>query len=185
MPYTVQQESGYDIVRLTGDIDLSCSPQARKTILASLSRGHHTLVDLSGVSYIDSSGVASLVEGFQSARKQTLRFGLIGVSEAAMSWRASTKSSPSTPILPRASRPMAEASPRLLAAALERLGRVCVDVVEEFGYYLALCVECVYWLVLGWGTAPAGALVGGCATDCRHWSRRAAHHFSCCRSPSA
>ena len=29
---------------------------------------------------------------------------------------------------------MAEASPRLLAAALERLGRVCVDVVEEFGY---------------------------------------------------
>ena len=85
MLYTVQQESGYDIVRLTGDIDLSCSPQARKIILASLSRGHHTLVDLSGVSYIDSSGVASLVEGFQSARKHTLRFGLIGVSEAAMS----------------------------------------------------------------------------------------------------
>lgn len=85
MLYTVQQESGYDIVRLTGDIDLSCSPQARRTILASLSRGHHTLVDLSGVSYIDSSGVASLVEGFQSARKHTLRFGLIGVSEAAMS----------------------------------------------------------------------------------------------------
>ncbi len=85
MLYTVQQESGYDIVRLTGDIDLSCSPQARKTILASLSRGHHTLVDLSGVSYIDSSGVASLVEGFQFARKHTLRFGLIGVSEAAMS----------------------------------------------------------------------------------------------------
>ncbi len=85
MTYTVQQESGYDIVRLTGDIDLSCSPQARKTILTSLSLGHHTLVDLSAVSYIDSSGVASLVEGFQSARKQTLRFGLIGVSEAAMS----------------------------------------------------------------------------------------------------
>ena len=69
MTYTVQQESGYDIVRLTGDIDLSCSPQARKTILTSLSLGHHTLVDLSAVSYIDSSGVASLVEGFQSARK--------------------------------------------------------------------------------------------------------------------
>lgn len=85
MLYTVAQESGYDIVRLSGDIDLSCSPQARKIILASLSHGHHTLVDLSAVSYIDSSGVASLVEGFQSARKQALRFGLIGVSEAAMS----------------------------------------------------------------------------------------------------
>jgi anti-sigma B factor antagonist len=85
MSYTVQQDSGYDIVCLTGDIDLSCSPQARRTILACLSRGHHTLVDLSGVSYIDSSGVASLVEGFQAARKHALRFGLLGVSDAAMS----------------------------------------------------------------------------------------------------
>ena len=85
MTYQVQQESGYAIVRLTGDVDLSCSPDARKAILASLSQGQHTLVDLSGVSYIDSSGVASLVEGFQSARKKSLRFGLIGVSEAAMS----------------------------------------------------------------------------------------------------
>lgn len=85
MTYQVQQESGYAIVRLTGDVDLSCSPDARKAILASLSQGQHTLVDLSGVSYIDSSGVASLVEGFQTARKKTLRFGLIGVSEAAMS----------------------------------------------------------------------------------------------------
>ena len=85
MTYQVQQESGYAIVRLTGDVDLSCSPDARKAILACLSQGQHTLVDLSGVSYIDSSGVASLVEGFQTARKKTLRFGLIGVSEAAMS----------------------------------------------------------------------------------------------------
>ena len=85
MTYQVQQESGYAIVRLTGDVDLSCSPNARKAILACLSQGQHTLVDLSGVSYIDSSGVASLVEGFQTARKKTLRFGLIGVSEAAMS----------------------------------------------------------------------------------------------------
>lgn len=85
MSYQVQQESGYAIVRLTGDVDLSCSPDARKAILLSLSQGQHTLVDLSGVSYIDSSGVASLVEGFQTARKKALRFGLIGVSEAAMS----------------------------------------------------------------------------------------------------
>ena len=44
---------------------------------------------------------------------------------------------------------MAETRPRLLAAGLERLGRVCVELVEEFGYYLALCVECGYWLVWG------------------------------------
>jgi anti-sigma B factor antagonist len=37
------------------------------------------------VSYIDSSGVASLVEGYQTAKKAGRRFGLIGVSDAAMS----------------------------------------------------------------------------------------------------
>ena len=85
MPYQVKDDSGYGIVMLTGDVDLSCSPEARKTILACLGKGRHTLVDLSGVSYIDSSGVASLVEGFQTARKNALRFGLIGVSDAALS----------------------------------------------------------------------------------------------------
>ncbi|MFO1435111.1 MAG: STAS domain-containing protein [Gammaproteobacteria bacterium] len=37
------------------------------------------------VTYIDSSGVASLVEGYQTAKKRKLRFGLVGVSEAALS----------------------------------------------------------------------------------------------------
>lgn len=85
MAYQVKSDSGFDIVVLTGDVDLSCSPEARKAILACLEAGHDTLVDLGEVSYIDSSGVASLVEGFQTAKKSDLRFGLIGVSEAAMS----------------------------------------------------------------------------------------------------
>lgn len=85
MAYDVHNTDGYDIVLLTGDVDLSCSPEARKAILATLDAGHHTLVDLSAVTYIDSSGVASLVEGFQTAKKKELKFGLIGVSEAALS----------------------------------------------------------------------------------------------------
>ena len=44
---------------------------------------------------------------------------------------------------------MAEARAPLLAVALERFGRACVEVLEEFGYYFALCVECFYWLVCG------------------------------------
>lgn len=85
MSFTVRREGGYDIVQLTGDVDLSCSPDARRAILSSLQQGHHTLVDLRAVTYIDSSGVASLVEGYQAARKLGLRFGLVDVSEAAMS----------------------------------------------------------------------------------------------------
>ena len=85
MTYKVTQENGYMVVRLTGDVDLSCSPEARKLILDQLAASHPTLVDLSGVTYIDSSGIASLVEGYQTAKKKRLEFGLVAVSEAAMS----------------------------------------------------------------------------------------------------
>jgi anti-sigma B factor antagonist len=85
MAYQVKEERGFSIVLLTGDVDLSCSPDARKTILDCLESSQNTLVDLSDVSYIDSSGVASLVEGYQTAKKKNLKFALLGVSGPAMS----------------------------------------------------------------------------------------------------
>ena len=36
------------------------------------------------MNYIDSSGVASLVEGYQIAKKLSLKFGLVGISDTAM-----------------------------------------------------------------------------------------------------
>jgi len=36
-----------------------------------------------------------------------------------------------------------------LAGSLERVGRVCAGLVEEFGYYLALTVESIYWICWG------------------------------------
>lgn len=85
MKYNTKEEAGYTVVELAGDVDLSCSPDARKQILQCLDNKSNLLVDLSRVSYIDSSGVASLVEGYQTAKKKNLRFGLIGVSGPAMS----------------------------------------------------------------------------------------------------
>lgn len=71
-------------MQLSGEVDLSKSPAARKVILNCLKKQRHVLIDLSAVDYIDSSGVASLVEGFQYARSHDLAFGLVGTSEAAM-----------------------------------------------------------------------------------------------------
>lgn len=84
MIFKVRDEGGYAILELTGDIDLAVAPDARRSVLDCLEAGRNLLVDLSQTSYIDSSGVACLVEGYQTARKQNLQFGLIGVSEAAM-----------------------------------------------------------------------------------------------------
>lgn len=80
----MKRERDYAIVCLDGEIDLHSSPAARKLILACLQEGRPTLVDLGRVAYIDSSGVASLVEGFQLARQRGLDFGLVGVSSAAL-----------------------------------------------------------------------------------------------------
>ena len=85
MAFPVEDKQGFSVVMLNGEVDLSKSPDARKVILNCLKKTKHVMVDLSAVDYIDSSGVASLVEGFQYARSNNLEFGLIGVSEAAMS----------------------------------------------------------------------------------------------------
>lgn len=84
MNATLRTERDYAIVSLSGEIDLHTSPQARKLILGCLNEGRPTLVDLHAVAYIDSSGVASLVEGFQLARQKRLDFGLVGVSAGAL-----------------------------------------------------------------------------------------------------
>jgi anti-sigma B factor antagonist len=85
MSYSIEENNDCTILHLTGEVDLSRSPAARTAILDCLQQQHSLLVDLAEVSYIDSSGVASLVEGFQVSRQKSLAFALIGVSDAAMS----------------------------------------------------------------------------------------------------
>ena len=85
MSLSVKEVDGFSIITLAGEIDLSCSVEVRNAILASLAARRPTLVELAAVSYIDSSGVASLVEGYQTARRKHLEFGLLAVSEAVRS----------------------------------------------------------------------------------------------------
>ncbi len=84
MKHSVRQEQGVSIVELRGDVDLESSPDARKLLLDCVQRKMPVVVDLSGVSYIDSSGIASLVESFQLARTKGSEFSLAAVSESAM-----------------------------------------------------------------------------------------------------
>ena len=74
----------YVVVRLRGEVDLSWSQQVRKTILDALGASRGVGVELSEVSYIDSSGIAALVEGLQNAKNKGQRFGLVAVSKAVM-----------------------------------------------------------------------------------------------------
>ncbi len=84
MDIQIEDRPPYKIVRLSGDVDLHSSPKAREAILDCLKQKSPLLVDLSAVTYMDSSGVASLVEGYQTAKKQGLGFGLLSVAQSAM-----------------------------------------------------------------------------------------------------
>lgn len=54
------------IIQIEGDVDLYSSPQIRKIILEQVDQKRKSLlIDLQGVTYMDSSGVATLVEALQ------------------------------------------------------------------------------------------------------------------------
>ncbi len=78
----VENHGGYVLVRLSGEVDLSWSQTVRRAVLDALAGGAPVGVDLANVTYIDSSGIAALVEGFQTARSRGGRFALVAVSDA-------------------------------------------------------------------------------------------------------
>jgi anti-sigma B factor antagonist len=69
------------ILDISGDVDFANSLEARQSLLDAIreSRPHRVLVNLSQVHYIDSSGVASLVEGLKASRDLGSRFILFGL----------------------------------------------------------------------------------------------------------
>ena len=84
MQHSVREERDALVVAFEGDVDLEHSPKAREVLLDAIAQGKNTFVDMSGVTYIDSSGVASLVEAFQRTRDENSTFALVAVSPAAL-----------------------------------------------------------------------------------------------------
>ncbi len=83
MEINVKRDGASSVVYVTGDVDLHSSPALRDTVLELFQKRGQTkvVVNLSGVQYVDSSGIASLVEGLQEARKREARFVLVGLND--------------------------------------------------------------------------------------------------------
>jgi anti-sigma B factor antagonist len=78
--YRFEREDGVCHIYAEGEIDLSNSQELRKMVLAALKTDQILEVDLSKVSYIDSSGIASLVEGLQFSKTRNKSFKLVNPS---------------------------------------------------------------------------------------------------------
>jgi anti-sigma B factor antagonist len=84
MKHSLKEERGAVVVSFSGEVDLEHSPQAREILLDQVGRKRRVLVDLSAVDYIDSSGIASLVEAFQKAKKAGTGFALAAPNPSAL-----------------------------------------------------------------------------------------------------
>ena len=76
-----EQVGEYLVIRLGGEVDMSWSQDVRKALLKALDDSPRVAVNLAGVTYIDSSGIAALVEGFQQARGSGKSFVLTELSD--------------------------------------------------------------------------------------------------------
>lgn len=81
---SVSEKEGSIVIALKGEIDLENAGEVRKALLGNLKQKMDLLVDMAAVTYIDSSGIASLVEGLQMARKQKNELSLVSVSPRAL-----------------------------------------------------------------------------------------------------
>ena len=85
MNMIVRQTGDVVIVDVAGDITLYHSPELRKTLLELIKekRTPRVVVNMTQVPYIDSAGIASLIEGLKASRDAKTSFALFGLSAVA------------------------------------------------------------------------------------------------------
>lgn len=81
MEWTEESSSEVLVIKLRGEIDLRYSPKLRQLLQTKANVKAPVLVlDFSEVKYIDSSGLATLVEYYKNSRAYDGRLGVAGLS---------------------------------------------------------------------------------------------------------
>ena len=85
MKIEISEHRGMRVIALSGEIDMHTSPELRKELM-SLVRMRVTplLVDFGEVSYIDSSGIATFVEGLKGVMTYGGKLKFVGIPEQIM-----------------------------------------------------------------------------------------------------
>lgn len=94
MGFTISssEKDGIARVNVEGEIDMFTSPNLRDTLLPFFKKKvEGIVVDLSLVSFMDSSGIATLVEGLQWSKKEKRAFVLSGLGKTVFNALSLTK----------------------------------------------------------------------------------------------
>jgi anti-sigma B factor antagonist len=79
---SVRESTAAQVVDVEGEVDLGTSPNLRRALFDLLGRKPTLALNLRDLRYIDSSGIATLIEVLQSAHRLQLDFVLFGLSPA-------------------------------------------------------------------------------------------------------
>ena len=85
MSFIEKKEDDILIINVNGDVDLENSDSLRDQVSAALESNYEVSVNMSEVSYIDSSGIAALIESRQKAEEANKSFKIQKPSEAVIS----------------------------------------------------------------------------------------------------
>ena len=76
-------ENGISVLLVHGEVDMSSSTEVRAKLSPLMQPGRKAiLVNLLNVTYMDSSGIATLVEGLQQSMKLGIAFRLVELNPA-------------------------------------------------------------------------------------------------------
>jgi anti-sigma B factor antagonist len=83
MKIEVQQIDREAVIKLSGRLDITTSPDVRKKALTILAKREckSLTIDFTGVSYIDTSGLATLLEILVTAKEKCAPLALSGLNE--------------------------------------------------------------------------------------------------------
>jgi len=84
MKIHVDQNKDYAVVHVSGEVDMSNSRKLRETLLDLIQKRKQKklVIDLAAVPSMDSSGIATLMEGLHEAKKMDGEIILVGVHES-------------------------------------------------------------------------------------------------------
>ncbi|HLK69572.1 MAG TPA: STAS domain-containing protein [Bryobacteraceae bacterium] len=82
MKITVRDVGVTRIVDVDGEVDLGTSPELRRVLFAALPAVGKLALNLAAIRYIDSSGIATLIEVLKRSQYLKKEFVLFGLSPA-------------------------------------------------------------------------------------------------------
>ena len=82
MKISVRDVGTAKVVEVEGEVDLSTSPDLRRTLLETLPDVGRLALNLGAIRYIDSSGIATLIEVLKRSQHLKKEFVLFGLSPA-------------------------------------------------------------------------------------------------------